>query len=91
LQFPEGGLTRVPSSVLLHYRHVDHAERWVSLAMERSIGNYTAAIPAEYTNSGFSLQYYFELRQSASSVAMYPGFNGDLSNQPYFVVMRSPA
>jgi hypothetical protein len=89
LPFAAGSATEMPRAAVLHYRHVNHAERWVSLDMERSGGNYAATISADYTNSGFPLQYYFEFRRSAASVAMYPGFNSDLSNQPYFVVMRS--
>jgi hypothetical protein len=89
LQFADGGPTQMPSAALLHYRRVDHAVRWVSVDMERSNRSYSAAIPGEYTNSEFPLQYYFELRRSAESVAMYPGLNAELSNQPYFVVMQS--
>jgi hypothetical protein len=91
MQFAEDGGAGMPGTAVLHYRRVDHAVRWLSINMERSSGTYTAVISADYTNSEFPLQYYFELRRSASSVAMHPGFNDELSNQPYFVVMRSPA
>lgn len=71
------------SEVILWYRHVNQAERWKSVPMERSGGSYRASIPAEYTNSLFPLQYYFELR-TAKAAWFYPGFNAMLSNQPYF-------
>jgi hypothetical protein len=89
LVVPEGDSHAIPASAKLHYRHVNHAERWVSIDMERRTAGYTAAIPAEYTNSEFPLQYYFELRQSPTAVGMWPGLNGDLANQPYFVIMQT--
>lgn len=75
----------VPSSVLLHYRHVNQAERYQSLEMRLEDGKARAAIPASYTDSVFPIQYYFELRQSRRAW-LYPGLNAELSNQPYFVV-----
>lgn len=80
-------LADAPSSARLHYRHVNHAERWQSVDMQRADQTCVASIPADYTNSQFSLQYYFELRQGPGSAAMYPGLNAELANQPYFVVV----
>jgi hypothetical protein len=91
LLFSDNDSQQMPSSARLHYRHVNHAERWQSLEMERGNGRYTAAIPANYTTPKFPLQYYFEIRRSAASASMYPGLNADLANQPYFVVMQSEA
>jgi hypothetical protein len=52
---------------------------------------YRAAIPADYTQSPYPLQYYFEVFE-AGGAALYPGFSPDLSNQPYFVVSsRQPS
>jgi hypothetical protein len=74
--------------VRLWYRHVNQAERWQSAAMERSGANRQATIPASYTDSPYSLQYYFELRTAPERAWLYPGFAADLANQPYFVVRR---
>jgi hypothetical protein len=82
-------LIDAPSSARLHYRHVNHAERWQSVDMRRADQTFAAAIPADYTNSPFSLQYYFELRQGPNSACMYPGLNAELANQPYFVVVQT--
>jgi hypothetical protein len=79
-------------SVRLHYRHVNQGERFRTVAMVSG----EAVIPAEYTNSPFPLQYYFEWRLSPDSATIYPGFfppvrPGEppiLTNQPYFVVRR---
>jgi hypothetical protein len=77
-----------PASVLLCYRHVDQAERWLSVAMEGDQGSYTAAIPGEYTNSVYPLQYYFEFRGVGTSAWFHPAFNQTLSNQPYYAVFK---
>ncbi|RXH58756.1 hypothetical protein GRAN_2066 [Granulicella sibirica] len=71
----------------LWYRHVTHAERWLSVSMERNDRTFTASIPATYTQSPFPLQYYFELR-SENDATLYPALNATLSNQPYFAVYK---
>jgi hypothetical protein len=68
-----------PALSQVWYRHVDQAERWRSVR---------GAIPADYTQSPYALEYYFELRDGNGAVWMYPGFNETLSNQPYFTVSR---
>jgi hypothetical protein len=76
------------SSVSLCYRHVNQAERWKSAAMSGQDGHFSGAIPAEYTDSEYPLQYYFELKDEESSAWLFPGFNQTLSNQPYFAVYK---
>jgi hypothetical protein len=76
-------------SVWLQYRHVNQAEVYVRTAMDRSGTTYTAEIPAEYTNSPYPLQYYFELRNDQDQAWLYPGFAPDLANQPYFVARHA--
>jgi hypothetical protein len=76
-----------PSVVKLYYRHVDQAERWLSKEMQKSGDGYSAAIPGDYTNSAFPLQYYFEL-QHEDVAWMYPAFNATLSNQPYYAIAK---
>jgi hypothetical protein len=79
--------TRVPS-VHLWYRHVTQGERWQVVEV-RSFGAMRGAvIPAPYTDSPFSLQYYFELRESADKAWLYPGFGPNLTEQPYFVIRK---
>ena len=79
----------VAPSVLLHYRHVNQAERWHSVDMEQAHASFQSAIPGEYTNSPFPLQYYFEFRRGSSEAWLYPAFNATLSNQPYFAICNS--
>jgi hypothetical protein len=57
--------------------------------MQEAPGTYNAAIPATYTDSPYPLQYYFELH-TANAATLYPAFNPNLSNQPYYAIhMRS--
>jgi hypothetical protein len=78
-----------PVAATLHYRHVNQLERYQSVEMEASATGYKANIPASYTDSPYPLQYYFELKQGREKAWLYPGFNADLSNQPYFVLERA--
>ncbi len=80
-----------PASVHLYYRHVNQAERWLSLEMQHGDGSYTSAIPGEYTQSPFPLQYYFVLSQAGGSACFCPAFNATLSNQPYYAVTQRTA
>jgi hypothetical protein len=76
-----------PSAGKLFYRHVNQAERWKSVPMQKNQQTYTAEIPGEYTNSPYPLQYYFEL-SNESSAWFYPAFNVTLSNQPYYALYK---
>ena len=76
-----------PSEVHLCYRHVNQGERWLSVEMLRGHDGYGAAIPGDYTNSVYPLQYYFVL-QRADSAWFYPAFNAALSNQPYYAIAK---
>ena len=81
----------VPAQIVsarLWYRHVTQAERWIAVDMAATGGSYTAAIPAGYTASPYPLQYYFELRAAPDKAWLYPGFEADLLNQPYYVLRR---
>ncbi len=77
-------------SVTLHYRHVNQAEHYEVAQMQPQGGKLLATIPASYTDSKYPLQYYFEVRQSPEKAWLYPGFNAEQTNQPYYVV-RQPA
>ncbi len=78
-----------PASVLLHYRRVNQAELWRADPMGVGAANaYRGVIPGAYTASPFPLQYYFELREAPDASTLWPGFNADLSNQPYYVVRQ---
>jgi len=85
----ELGYERRPVSVVLHYRHVNQAERFVAAPMEMGESRSKGVIPATYTDSHYPLQYYFEIRMGEDAVALYPGLGRDLVQQPYFVVRRS--
>ena len=64
------------------------AERWLSVEMQRGHNGYSAAIPGDYTNSVYPLQYYFALQRGADAAWLYPAFNSSLSNQPYYAIAK---
>ncbi|MDE3199617.1 MAG: hypothetical protein KGN79_01750, partial [Acidobacteriota bacterium] len=74
-------------SVRLRYRHVNQAERWNAADTHMDGERFMAEIPAEYTQSEYALEYYFELERGGRAW-MYPGFDETLSNQPYFAVWK---
>jgi hypothetical protein len=81
--------TKVPvAGSILWYRHVNQAERWLSMPMEEIGNTHSASIPGSYTNSPYPLQYYFEIR-TADAAILHPPFNATLSNQPYYAVMSA--
>lgn len=73
------------SSVEIFYRHVNQGERWKTLPMQKQGGMWAAAVPGEYTQSVYPLQYYFVLRRS-DDAGYHPEFNATLSNEPYYSV-----
>jgi hypothetical protein len=85
-------------SLVLHYRHVNHAERWQAAPMIQERRTFHAAVPAAYTNSPYPLQYYFEViaegarlgppNPSVKTAWLHPSLNATLANQPYYVVWR---
>ena len=78
-----------PVTVRVYFRHVTQAERYESVEMQFTAGIYTATIPGEYTNSVYPIEYYFELKRADGEAWLYPGFNTNLDNQPYFVLRKS--
>lgn len=78
----------VPAAARLFYRHVNQAERWQSVEMQREGRSFHGSIPAAYSQSHFPLQYYFELRQSPTAATLYPGFNDLFTNQPYYLLAK---
>lgn len=74
------------TSAVLHYRHVNQAERWQSVTMDRKGSLYAASIPGAYTDSAYPLQYYFEVKSAPDRAWLVPGFSADLAGQPYYVV-----
>jgi hypothetical protein len=78
-------------SARLYYRHVNQAERWVSAEMSKGHGGFQAAIPSDYTNSKFPLEYYFTLERPNEVAWIVPGFNTALSTQPYYAISKREA
>ncbi len=75
-----------PKAVQLYYRHTNQSEPWRMTPMQMEAGSCHAAIPGDYTDSPYPLEYYFELSDEAGRSWLYPGLGATLSNQPYFVL-----
>ena len=73
--------------VRMHYRHVNQAETYLSLAMQRQGSDHVAIIPAAYTDTTFPIEYFFEFSNGDGKKVLFPGFTSNLTNQPYFVVL----
>jgi len=91
LAIPQSPASQALTTVILHYRHVDQAERWKAMEMQRDKSGFWTSIPADYTRSPYQLQYYFELRDENGAAWMHPPLNAMLSNQPYYVIDRKSA
>jgi hypothetical protein len=74
------------NSISLYYRHVNQAERFNIVEMQGTGISFKSTIPADYTDTLYPIQYYFELRDKPDNAWLYPGFTANLNNQPYFVV-----
>ena len=75
---------------MLHYRHVNHAERYQTVPMSAEANDYSATIPAEYTETQYPIAYYFEIKDTQNAW-LYPGFSANLTGSPYFVIRRMNA
>lgn len=82
-------VTEGADGVRLHYRHVNQAERYTTVAMKRIGDAYSVDIPATYTDTEYPLEYFFEVRQAGGEAEFHPGFDETRTNQPYFVVRKS--
>jgi hypothetical protein len=85
----ELALEKQSKSVRMYYRRVDQAERYETALLEPTGNRFHAVIPSAYTDSPYALQYYFEVEHDTGGASLYPGFEPDLANQPYFVVRQS--
>ena len=76
-------------SAVLHYRHVDQSAAYHTAEMSAHGDRFRAEIPGQYTDSPYPMLYYFELRDTRGAAWIYPGFNAELANQPYFIVRQA--
>ena len=75
-------------SIRLHYRHVNQAEEYVVVGMQKQGRRYVATIPTDYTDSPYPLQYFLEFRDAQGRAWIYPRLNATLSDQAYYVVRQ---
>ncbi|MFD0751227.1 hypothetical protein ACFQZS_13835 [Mucilaginibacter calamicampi] len=84
----ELNMANIPSKAILHYRHVNHGERYQQVEMKAVNKTLSAVIPASYSKSDYPIAYYFELKQDAAAAILYPGFGAKLTDEPYFVMRQ---
>ena len=72
----------------LRYRRVNQAETWQSIAMQHLGQEYRAVIAAEYTDSPFPLQYYFQISNASGVAWLRPGLEHRWHGQPYYFVRQ---
>ncbi|HVU22496.1 MAG TPA: hypothetical protein VHE13_00120 [Opitutus sp.] len=75
-----------PRTANLHYRHTHQAQPWNATPMTRGGDTLHAAIPADYTDTVYPLEYYFEIAEPSGAAWLHPGLGPDLDQQPYFAV-----
>jgi hypothetical protein len=75
-------------TVRLHYRHVNQVEAYQITPMSGNSGIWQYRIPGDFLDSDYPLMYFFELLDDAGHAWIYPGFQQDLANQPYFHLKR---
>ncbi|HET8827302.1 MAG TPA: hypothetical protein VFM77_19325 [Terriglobales bacterium] len=74
------------TNIRLYYRHVNQAEPYQHTDMVTSGDTLSFVLPADYTNSKYPLEYYFEAREGVNWVRLFPGLWNKLQTEPYFVV-----
>jgi hypothetical protein len=84
----ELSVDEMPQKVRLYYRHVNQGERYQTAEMQAAGKTFRAIIPQAYTNPKYPIEYYFELVEGLGLATLFPGFNPELNNQPYFVVRQ---
>jgi hypothetical protein len=72
---------------VLHYRHVNQAERWHSMRMTTSGGLHKATIPGDYTASPFHLQFFVSATRNGRQL-LSPGLEETLANEPYYTALH---
>jgi hypothetical protein len=74
------------TAVRVHYRPTNQALDYQVAELVGEGGKFRGEIPAEATKAGYPVQYFFELRSAGGEAWPSPGLEGDLTNQPYYVV-----
>lgn len=79
----------VITRVVLHYRHLNQAEDYVTVEMTPVHDGFSSVLPSGYTSAAFPLVYFAEVHTDGDHPVFVPALNGTLSNQPYQLVHSS--
>jgi len=77
------------SGLHLRYRHVNQGETWQSIEMEQAEKDVRTVIAADYTDSPFPMQYYFQIRTQSGGTWFCPGLEHPWRGQPYYFVRQT--
>jgi len=77
------------ADIRLRYRRINQGEIWHTAAMERAGNDYQAVITADYTDSPYPLQYYFQIRDDHGRTHLRPGLKPGWRGQPYFFLRQA--
>lgn len=77
------------NNVYLKFRHTNQAETYQTIKMVRDGHQFSAEIPNSYTDSPYPLIYFFEFENERKQKGLAPGFEENLSNQPYYSIRMS--
>ncbi|NHN35040.1 hypothetical protein [Paenibacillus agricola] len=72
--------------VSLRYRHANQDELYKAVEMTRRGEHFSAIIPGAYTHSLYPIVYFFVIEEPSGKSLMVPGFDENLSNQPYYIL-----
>jgi hypothetical protein len=75
--------------ISIRYRHANQAELYQAEEMTRRGDHYYATIPGTYTDSLYPIVYFFIVEDPSRQSWMVPGFNENLSNQPYYILRET--
>ena len=77
------------TEVRLLYRHLNQAEPWRMVSAALDGDRARATIPADYTDTPYPLEYFFEIISAAAQPALFPGLGANLTQPPYFVLRQA--
>jgi hypothetical protein len=79
------------TGAVLRYRHVNQAEDFETVLMERADEQLLGVIPGAYTTSSYPIMFFAEVHRDNEPPVFVPALNETFSNQPYVVVHSSKA
>ena len=88
--YPNADGKKVSLSIRLRFRRVNQVEAFRTAEMKQERGRrFRGAIPGNYTDTPYPLQYYFEVRALTGRAWLEPGLGSFLCGPPYYVLRQA--